>query len=211
MTTYAVVSDIHGNLSALTTIWEKLNNLGLTDRIIFNAGDSVAYGNESSECIDFLRAHSQIVSVGGNYDFNVAEFPKEAGRFERKWKLERAEKYDALLNASSEITDEQRTWLSDLPKLLEFSLDGKSVALCHYSPVGKKVGLGTWTTDEELMEVALTCSYDIILTGHTHTPFVRRIGPTLFINPGSVGRSWAEPTFGVLTIDGEQIAGELMT
>jgi putative phosphoesterase len=210
MASYAIFSDIHGNLSAMKQMWGKINRLGLTGRTVFNAGDTVAYGQDSAACIDFIRQHEQIVSVGGNYDYNTAEYPERHTEFARKWKLKRSEKYVALHEASEHISEDQRLWLSTLPQQLILTIEDKAIALCHYSPIGRKVGLGSWTSDEDLLLIAESCPYDVIITGHTHSSFVKRVGKTLFVNPGSVGRSWGSSTFAVLTIAGDTVTGEVL-
>jgi putative phosphoesterase len=211
MTAYAIVSDIHGNIEAVKSVWSKIGELGLADHLVLNAGDTVAYGDDSAACIDFVRANTQIVSVGGNYDYNVAIFPTDQERFERKWKSRRSEKYEALLLASSQITEDQRNWLLDLPPQLDLVIENHPVSLSHYSPVGSKMSLGTWTTDRQLQDVDETVNYDVVIVGHTHTPFVRQMGKTLFINPGSVGKSWGRSTFAVLTIEDNKLTGEVLT
>jgi predicted phosphodiesterase len=37
------------------------------------------------------------------------------------------------------------------------------------------------------------------------------MGKTLFINPGSVGKSWGRSTFAVLTIEDNKLTGEVLT
>jgi putative phosphoesterase len=211
MSSYAIISDVHGNLCALESIWNELERRKLTNRTVFNAGDTVAYGKESADCIEFIRASSVIVSVGGNYDYNVARFPDEQTTFERKWNLKRPEKFSSLRDASEQISEHQRTWLSELPELLEFTIEYKSISLSHYSPIGRKIGIGAWTPDDVLQSIADSCSYDVIITGHTHSPFVRQITETVFINPGTVGRSWGRPSFAILTISDGIVSSEVIT
>ena len=207
MQTVAVISDIHGNLQALTDVWTSIENLGLSSETVLNAGDTVAHGDDSGSCIEFVRSHQQIISVGGNYDYNVAHFPEKQELFQEKWGQSRPDKFEYLRRASGEISGQQRKWLGELPKKLKFTFDELTLSLCHYSPIGKKIGLGTWTSDDELAKIAAESSFDIIVVGHTHTPFVRRVGKTLFVNPGSVGMSWSSPTFAVLTVDAGTVTG----
>jgi predicted phosphodiesterase len=110
MSAFGIFSDVHGNVEALKQTWRRLTELGLTDRTVLNAGDTVAYGDDSSDCIDFVVDHHQIVTVGGNYDYNVADFPEHQTRFARKWKSGRPEKYLALTEASDRINPSQREW-----------------------------------------------------------------------------------------------------
>ena len=198
---FGVFSDVHGNLAALRKVWGALNDLGLLDgRPVFNAGDSVGYGCEPEECIAFLRDNTNVVSVRGNYDRNVAEFPNRSQDYKRKWGRSRPEKYAAIKTDSDLISDDARGWLRALPKEERLDLNGHRVVLCHYSP-GSKEGLGSWTSAFELEEIAKTAEADVVVCGHTHTPFARSAGGVLFVNPGTVGRSrWSKPSYAVLDL-----------
>jgi len=55
--------------------------------------------------------------------------------------------------------------------------------------------------------IAAHTGADMVLFGHTHRPFLRRVGPTVFVNPGSTSRSRGGPnSAGMLVVDeGEMI------
>lgn len=42
---------------------------------------------------------------------------------------------------------------------------------------------------DQWMEEMETTAADILLVGHTHVPFIRRIGEKIVLNPGSVGQT----------------------
>lgn len=198
---YGVFSDVHGNLAALRSVWAELASLGLTDGPIFNAGDNVGYGDAPEACAQFVRAHPNISTTQGNYDKNVALFSEREAEYRKKWGRSRPEKFEALQRDSGLISDETRAWLLDLPKEVELTLSGVSVLVTHYAP-GRKEALGQWTPDSKLAELAGETSAKVVVCGHTHTPFVRRVGGVLWVNPGTVGRSWSGgPSFAVLTLE----------
>jgi putative phosphoesterase len=186
---YGVFSDIHGNPAALEAVWRALEAAGLADRPVLNAGDSVGYGDGPEACVRFLRAHPAILTVKGNYDKNVALFPEREAEYRKKWGRLRPDKFEAIRRDSAVISDEARRWLSDLPAEIELTLDGVPVLLTHYAP-GSKEGLGRWTPDSRLRELAAQTAAQVVVCGHTHTPFVRDVGGVLWVNPGSAGRSW---------------------
>ena len=186
---YGVFSDIHGNLSSLEAVWRALEAAGLTNRPVFNAGDTVGYGDAPEACVRFLRARPTIVNVRGNYDKHVAVFPEREAEYRKKWGRSRPEKYEAIRRDSEAVSDETRQWLQDLPGEFETTLDGVPVLMTHYAP-GSQEGLGRWTPDSRLAELAQITTAQVILCGHTHTPFVRAVGGVLWVNPGSLGRSW---------------------
>ena len=186
---YGVFSDIHGNLSSLEAVWRALEAAGLTNRPVFNAGDTVGYGDAPEACVRFLRARPTIVNVRGNYDKHVAVFPEREAEYRKKWGRSRPEKYEAIRRDSEAVSDETRQWLQDLPGEFETTLDGVPVLMTHYAP-GSQEGLGRWTPDSRLAELAQITTAQVVLCGHTHTPFVRAVGGVLWVNPGSLGRSW---------------------
>ncbi len=65
MTRLAVLSDVHGNLHALTAVLKALDRQHV-DAFLY-AGDLVGYGARPGECIDLLR-ELPVVAVAGNHD-----------------------------------------------------------------------------------------------------------------------------------------------
>ena len=207
---YAVLGDIHGNFKALEAVWRTVERAGLTDRSVLNAGDTVGYGDAPEACVQFLQSRPNIVTARGNYDKNVALFPEREAEYRKKWGRARPEKFEALRRDSAVISDESRRWLLGLPGEVELTLEGVPLLLTHYSP-GSKMGLGTWTTDSDLRELAAETSARVVACGHTHTPFVRSVGGVLWVNPGSLGRSFdGRFRYAVLTLDlGQEPQAEL--
>lgn len=62
---YAVISDIHSNVEALTAVLADLDALGVTD--VRCLGDVVGYGPSPLECVDLVMSRAQVV-VRGNHD-----------------------------------------------------------------------------------------------------------------------------------------------
>ncbi len=185
---YAVFSDIHGNLEALQAVWNALESAGLADRPVLNAGDNVGYGPDPEACVRFLREHPQCVCAEGNYDKNVALFPEREAEYRRKWAGSRPDKFAAIRRDSLAISEETRFWLRELPAEVGLTLEDVPIVLTHYSP-GSREGIGTWTPDTRLVDLAAGTDAQVVVCGHTHTPFVRRVGGILWVNPGSLGRS----------------------
>jgi len=195
---FAVFSDVHGNAAAFMSVWNDIYVHGLAEGIVVNGGDTVVYGDESAESIRLIRDYPQIVSVQGNYDRHVAEFPEKADVLRRKWGTSRPDKFHAIQEASMQIDSGQREWLRDLPLEARFTMNGHRVVVCHYVPDSRKEGLNANTTQKRLEEIAGVVAADIVVVGHTHSPFVRFAHDVLFVNPGSVGRSFKSPTWALV-------------
>jgi hypothetical protein len=80
-----------------------------------------------------------------------------------------------------------------LPPTVVRELDGLTVLVTHGHELGSP-------TPERLAD---RYRADIIVFGHTHRPLVRRIGPTLVVNPGAAGprRFNLMPSVGLLTVE----------
>lgn len=211
---YGVFSDIHGDLKALIAVWKAFEKWGLTEggRPVFNAGDNVGYGPAPEECVQFLRARPNVVCVRGNYDKNVALFPEREEEYRKRWGQPRPDKLAAIGHDSETISAEARQWLLDLPGEVEVTLEGVPLLMTHYSPSSKH-GLGRWTPDAQLREIAGHTRAKVVLCGHTHSAFVRSVGGVLWVNPGSAGRALdRRPHCAILTLEpGHAPAARLKT
>ena len=69
---FAIVSDIHGNLEALTAVLEEIDRRGVQHIICL--GDVVGYAPNPMECLDLMIARSR-ACVMGNHDFAVLYEP----------------------------------------------------------------------------------------------------------------------------------------
>jgi uncharacterized protein len=67
-----------------------------------------------------------------------------------------------------------------------FELEGKKIAAVHNNK-----------TAEGILESGI---YDIIFYGHTHTPWEKRQGKALMLNPGEVAGHFGAPTFCVFDL-----------
>ena len=65
-----ILSDIHSNLEALTTVIDDANGNGGFDEL-WALGDLVGYGPDPAACIDLLRQHDARC-VAGNHDLAVS-------------------------------------------------------------------------------------------------------------------------------------------
>ena len=171
-----VLSDIHGNIDALEAIDEAW------DRILF-LGDVVDYGPEPSACIDFLAEHDAL-RVRGNHD-NAVAFRVDCAcgeAFKHLSVITRKYMWQTLSPAQLE-------WIGEPGTSLELWQAGHSVYATHAAPSDNLFKyLTADTPDEELASEAEAAGSDIIVTGHTHKPFMREVKGKLMVNVGSVGQ-----------------------
>jgi putative phosphoesterase len=194
---FAALSDIHSNLKALRSVWREITLRGMDRYPVLNAGDSIVYGENPEECLAFLAQHPEIVTVQGNYDKHVARFPDNLQEMQRKWGKSRPDKLRAIADAAARTGKEWREWLRELPRQIRIDINGHRLALCHYVPGSSKEGISASTPEERLAQIARTVDADIVVVGHTHSPFARMVDGVLFVNPGCIGRragsgTWAK-------------------
>jgi predicted phosphodiesterase len=69
---FAIISDIHSNLEALTTVIEDIQNRGI--KTIYCLGDVVGYAANPKECLDLVIDKTE-AAVLGNHDYAVLYEP----------------------------------------------------------------------------------------------------------------------------------------
>ena len=189
---YALISDIHGNLPALTAVLGDIGRRGVD--AIYHLGDLVGYAPWPNEVVAALR-DSGIPGVAGNYDSTVATGYKHCGcRSENAHQEELSHRSFTwtLANTSAE----SKRWLAGLPFRLDIRplgghVAGPTVRLVHGNQALNTVYVTEDRSDEFLKRMADATGAsagDAICFGHTHKPWDRTVAGIHFVNTGSVGR-----------------------
>lgn len=168
----AVLSDIHGNLHALTATLESIDDY-TPDQIIC-LGDTVGYGAFPSECIDLVRERCSVV-LAGNHDWGIS------GR----QSLERFNSYahNAALWTRGKLNEKDLDWLRKLP-LVYREADKFFV---HASPIEPEYW--DYIYGEFAAKHALeSTDARMVFVGHSHRAAIYRAGDRLLVNVGSVGQ-----------------------
>lgn len=167
----AAIGDIHGNLPALEAVLADLGREEIDAVVV--VGDTIS-GPWPLEVFDLVTALDPAV-VRGNADREV---------------LERGERFGPLATWCADRLGGARlaaaaTW----PLTRELELDGLGRALvCHSTPASDDPIYTRATPEDELLEVLGEVDADVMLCGHTHMQYDRRLSTGLrIVNPGSVG------------------------
>ncbi len=171
-----ILSDIHANWYALEAILDKESYDGL----IF-LGDAVDFGPSPKNCIKFLMkcSKARFWGVRGDHDHAMAyginsKCPNE-------------------LNSISEITrewgegflsSEEVGFLRRLPLNSEFIIDGMNFELLH----GVDIDSSDYSLSSNYYDYDQEPEIRFILVGHSHKPFLKTVGRTVILNPGSAGQ-----------------------
>ena len=169
-----ILSDIHGNLPALEAILERECEY---DACLF-LGDVTDYGPSPNECIHFLMEEMD-VGVMGNHD-NAIAFDVDCGcRGDFKQFSVETRAWHAALLGNRELQ-----FLQSLHPLAQTTIDGLSIVMAHATPEGD---LFRYLREDEVDSAIEGTTAQIILLGHTHVQFKKRVGDSIVVNPGSVG------------------------
>ena len=165
-----LISDVHAAPGPLAEALAIFAGEGI--ETILCAGDLAGYGPDLAATIDLLIA-ANCRSVLGNHDL---------------WWLDDAERRETAGNQRIE------RYMQNLPVKIGFDFGGRQVVMVHGSPPDSVMG-GIRLLDEHgqlieaqraAWEVELrTASFDLLVVGHTHQVFARRLGGGLVVNPGS--------------------------
>jgi predicted phosphodiesterase len=179
----AALYDIHGNLPALRAVLTDVAHEGVGNLVV---GGDVAAGPMPGETIEQLRALAERARfVRGNADREVVDAYDE-GRY--RVEAETGQATHAAAFAASRISREQRDFLAGFAERVVLALDGLGPTLfCHGSPRGDTEIITTATTDDRLRSVLDGVEQRIVVCGHTHRQFDRRVDGWRVINAGSVG------------------------
>jgi predicted phosphodiesterase len=88
---------------------------------------------------------------------------------------------------SSRVDRDHLEFVADRPSQLHARIDGCRLLMVHGSP-WEPYGHYLQPASPKFQRCA-ELEADYVVVGHTHSPFVRRFGATLVVNPGSLGRS----------------------
>jgi putative phosphoesterase len=177
----ALIGDIHSNMHALKAVLNQAKKHGA--ECVWDLGDMLGFGAFSDEVVIILRK-KKVLGITGNFDLRIMKFPKKASL----WMHQKdPDKFVMLKFSYESLGSSNRKYIKSLPAKRVLEIEGKKIMLVHASPDSDREHLGPDTTAERLAEIASKTGCHIIICGHSHRPFVRKAGNTVFINPGSTG------------------------
>jgi len=166
----AIISDIHGNITALKTVLEDISKRGITR--IFCAGDLVLRGSSPCEVVDIVKQKCEII-VKGNAD----EGAINGNTLHKIWHREKLGK-------------ERLEFLENLPMYYDFYMSGSLIRMFHASKNDTNFRVLDFASVEEkmkLFEDENGISPDIVLYGDIHIQYMQKFYNKTLVNVGSVG------------------------
>jgi predicted phosphodiesterase len=181
----AIVSDIHGNLTALEAVLVDLKQT--SPDLVLHGGDLAQGGARPADVVDRIRALGW-PGVCGNTD-EVLWAPEALYAF-----AEKAPKLKPLMStieamlpfAATALGAERLAWLKSLPMVERRG----PLALVHASPNDLWRSPMPESTDAEITEAYGSLHAAIVVYGHIHRPFIRQLPGMTVANSGSVSLSY---------------------
>jgi predicted phosphodiesterase len=191
---YLILSDIHSNSEALSTILAFVKRKPWNKAVFL--GDLVGYGANPNQTVDMVRALRPLAAVRGNHD-KVCSGLEEGELFNRM-------ALEAALWTRRKLTPSNLKWLKALPQG-PMVVDGK-FTICHGTPLDEDAYI---FGELEALNVFRHTDFPITFYGHSHFPvifalstdsittvmtvapsfrFKMREGVRYLVNPGSVGQ-----------------------
>lgn len=155
---YLVLSDMHGNESALRTVLRRVRRKRFDATLVL--GDLVGYGAAPNQVAELLRAlPGKVYAVRGNHDkvavgIDSGESFNQVARTAAHWTADR-------------LTPANARYVRDLPRGPMEVADG--LAICHGAPTDEDRYL---FSDRDAAEVFVQWDVPLTFFGHTHVTSV---------------------------------------
>ena len=179
----AILSDIHGNTTALAGVLEDAKNLGATEYWLL--GDIFLPGPGANDLVTLLKDLPLTASVRGNWDDCVLE------ALDGQYGLEDPEEIQLLRMTQylmEDLKPEHIDWLRNLPMVAKKEVEGLRFSLSHNLPEKNYGGDLLVENGTEKFDQLLDEATDVAVYGHVHKQLLRYGSQgQQIINPGSIG------------------------
>ena len=165
----AALYDIHGNVPALQAALAEVEREGVD--VIVVGGDVVS-GPEPAGPLDVLDAvRERVLFIRGNADREVLESDDEKSVWCR-----------------TQLGEVRVAQVAVWPLTLALDVDGLGpIRFCHATPRSDEEIVTRITPEDEVAEVLDGTEEQLVVCGHTHVQYDRRIGDRRLVCAGSVG------------------------
>ena len=186
-----ILSDIHGNIEALGSIFSFVKNKKEPEAVIL-LGDIIDYGMHSNEAIEFIKRlpYPILCNIRGNHEQAIItedykRFSSERGR-------------QCARYTRSILTPDTWVYITRVMAdsgMYEFEIRGRKCLAVHGSLEDIY-----WKSIKPGQDLSVYQKYDYVFSGHSHLPHFfeefytannpkyRNKKKTIFINPGSAGQ-----------------------
>ena len=181
---YAILSDIHGDLKALDAVLKEIERFEVQG--IYVAGDLFFGGNQPLEVWHTLQ-RAKAECIRGASDTALTRYSPDVLPISHAEDKSRIQTFAKTQGALGDLILER---LRRLPDRLRVPLPhGGEMLMVHGSPVDPLEEITHDLSNEEMLRLLDDDPADVVICGGSHVPFQRRIDDYLIINAGSVGQA----------------------
>ena len=179
----AILSDIHGNTTALARVLEDAKKLGATEYWLL--GDIFLPGPGANDLVDLLKDLPLTACVRGNWDDCVLEALDGQYGLEDPQEIQLMRLTQYLME---DLKPEYIDWLRKLPMVAKKEVDGLRFSFSHNLPEKNYGGDLLVENNTEKFDQLLDETTDVAVYGHVHKQLLRYGSQgQQIINPGSIG------------------------
>lgn len=188
----AILSDIHGNITALKTVLEELQSENITE--YWFLGDLLTPGPGVNEIFDLLNNLNTTAFIRGNWDDLVIKVLSDDEQYfdlNNDGYVHVAKMVEYL---SRTITQTNFDRLKNAPTVTSKTINGLNLQISHNLPF-KNFGheLLPYEIQGNFDELTDDQSIDMAFYGHTHHQVMRTSSTDqMIINPGSIGDPYTD-------------------
>lgn len=178
-----VISDVHGNMTALNAVLKELDKMHL-DQVVC-LGDLAFKGPSPGECVRLIKGLG-IPCVFGNTDLYLLSASNLTSHSPMSYEPSQAE-LPYLQWHISRMSSMELEYLADLPFEYRMECDGQKNV--HETPRDYFSAIQPTDSVGELESTLQDVEADWIFMGHTHRPFAFRHREINLVNTGAIGFS----------------------
>jgi putative phosphoesterase len=175
----AALYDIHGNGLALEAALKEISRIGVDIVVV---GGDLAWGPEPVAVLErLLSIPGDVRFLRGNTDRWIV------GAYEAEETLDDETK-DVAEWCHARLSADQRAFLENLADRVTLDIEGLgSTLFVHASPRSDREGIRKDASETDIVPILQDVNENVVVCGHTHVQFDRRVAGKRIINPGSVG------------------------
>ena len=182
----AAIYDIHGNLPALEAVLQEIRHAEVDQVIV---GGDVLPGpipRETIACLRELEFPVQFIQGNGDREVVALRRGTETGAVPEQYR-------EAMRWVAQQLHPEDEQWLASWPQTVRIQIPALGeVLFCHATPRNDTEIFTRLTPEERLLPVFAKANAPLVICGHTHMQFDRKVGDLRVVNAGSVGMPFGE-------------------
>lgn len=189
----ALISDVHGNLTAYRAVLADLTRRGITR--VFNLGDVVGKGPRGAACTALTRERCE-QTVRGNWEVMLADGREGLSEGMLWWR--------------EELSVQDRDWLLARPGVFDLHLSGRRIRLVHASPVDEFTRVPFHHSEQQWASMFAPTAFtgdvpraDVVAYGDIHDAYLEGRPDGTLLNAGSVGNPLDQPSASYVVLEGD--------